>query len=311
MPDLTTLGEGLLRLPHPPGDDPAALPPNIFVGGAEANVARALAALGMKTAWFSRLPESDPGRRIADDLARHGVDITHVIRSREGKVGRYFDDPSAPRTGAGTVYDRTGSTMATLSPAEIDWDALLDTKLLHLTGITPALSDGCRKAIAQAVLRAAEKKVPVSFDVNYRRQLWPSEQAAATLAPLLAQADVVIMTSNDARELFGGAGDDEAVLSQMHKRFGARVTALTLDARGAIAREGHAIYRAPGYAVEVVDRVGGGDAFAAGLLYGVINNDIALGLRYGTAMSALKLGVRGDCLTTDHETIRRLLADNK
>lgn len=278
-----------------------------FTGGAESNVAVALARLGLRTAWFSSLPNTPPGLRIERDISQQGVDTSNVIRTDTGRAGEYFVEFNSPPLPTRVIYDRENSAFSQISPEEIDWDAFLDTRLIHLTGITPALSSRCRDLVEAIIERASSRGIPISFDVNYRSLLWNSEKAATTLEPLLQKATIIISTKEDAKELFDLTGKNDQVLDRLHQRFGASVTVLTLGAKGAIGTNGSKIFRASGYEVHPVDPIGAGDAFAAGILYGYLQNDLELGFSYGTAMSAIKMGICGDRFIAGKKDIEKLL----
>jgi len=180
--------------------------------------------------------------------------------------------------------------------------------VLHLTGITPALSASCRQAVAEAVKKARARKVPVSFDLNYRAKLWTPAAAAKTLAPLIEGSTLLVMTVDDARTVFKIKGDPEEVVREIGRRFRARVSVVTLGGEGAVAFDGKALLHEPGLPVgEVIDRLGAGDAFTAGLIHGFLNKDIAKGLKYGLAMSAMKMGMRGDYFRAGREEVKRVV----
>src|SRR5262249_17257206 len=156
-----------------------------------------------------------------------------------------------------------------------------------LTGITPALSEGCRRLVQRAIEAAHAMRLTVSFDVNYRAKLWSAEEARAALEPLLSQVNLIISTDADARLLFAVSGSAEQIAATLRTRFRAEVVALTCGGEGAVCCDGE-IKRAPAFPVSEVDRVGAGDAFDAGLLYGYLNGDIGYGLQFGMAMAAIK-----------------------
>jgi 2-dehydro-3-deoxygluconokinase len=307
--DLTTFGEAMVRISIRPGRTLAnADRADLHCGGAEANTAVALARLGMKTAWVSRLGDNALGRRVAGDVARHGVDVSGVVWSEKDRVGTYFVEFAAAPGAASVLYDRKHSAASKLDAGDLPWDLLLDTRILHLTGITPALSRACRQASAAARARARERRVPVSFDVNYRSRLWSRKTAARVLTPLLRKVALLIVTEEDAATLFGIGGAAEDAVCELRERFRPGAAVMTLGARGAIAWDGKEMRTEPGFGgIEAIDRVGAGDAFAAGLIFGWLGGDLSRGLKYGMAASALKMGQHGDQFWGGRAEVEQLL----
>src|SRR5213596_2337799 len=182
MHDLVTLGEVLLRLSVPsPGRFETARQLDVQVGGAEANVAAACARLGLKVAWISALPANQWGERIRRELVGHGVDCAHVRTTEHARVGVYFLEYGVPPRPIRVLYDRGDSAFARLTEGDVDWAPLRSARLMHLTGITPALGDAARALVERALREAAT----VSFDVNYRATLWSPADACAFLETVL------------------------------------------------------------------------------------------------------------------------------
>ena len=294
--DLTTLGETMVRLSVRAGQNLMnSNQLDMHTGGTESNTAVALSHLGMKTAWVSRLTDNALGKRMEFDIKRHGVDTSGIIWTRQDRVGAYYVEFATPPRPSAVIYDRKFSALSRLKPSEIDWKFLLNTRLLHLTGITPALSPNCRQVVTEAKKRAMAKKIPVAFDVNYRAKLWKPEAAAKTLAPLLRESTIVVMTSDDALTVFKLKGEPEHVVRKIRMMFHCKIAVLTLGGKGGLVWDGKMVLQEQGYPLtEVVDRLGAGDAFTAGIIYGYLNHDLSLGLKYGIAMSAMKIGMRGD-----------------
>ena len=294
--DLVTFGETMIRLSTPLGQRLETAPAlDAGIGGAESNVAVALARLGRRVAWFSVLPRNAFGRRIASELRRHGVDERFIHWQDTGRVGVYYLDTGSPPRPTHVLYDRAGSTLATCPPDTVDTTLPRRARLLHLTGITPALSPSAAEITRRLAVSASESGVPLSFDVNYRALLWPPEEAAEILAPFCAAAAILFCGRADARVLWGLEGSDEEVLRALAQRFGAALTVLTLGEQGALAlrRDGQ-LLRQAGVPVSVVDRVGAGDAFAAGFLHGYLEGDLREALRLGVSLAALKMTIHGD-----------------
>src|SRR3989454_6309257 len=205
MPDVVTIGETMVRLSAPPGVPLEQAPQlDVHVAGAESNVAIALCRLGTTAGWISRLVDTPLGRRIVSDLRAHGVDVARVVWAPDGRVGVYFLEQGIPPRQHRIIYDRAQSAMALLNPDDIDWEFVRSTRLVHLTGITPALSAGCRTAASRAIAEARRGKALVCFDVNYRAKLWSADEAKMALEPLLAEVDILITTADDARLLLSG-----------------------------------------------------------------------------------------------------------
>ncbi len=304
---VVTIGEAMIRLTPPDYQRLETAPLlKVHIGGAELNVAVALAQLGVSVAWISKLPDNPLGRRIVQEARRFGVDTSRVVWMQEGRVGLYFyEKGSAPRPSL-VVYDRRHSAINTLKVDELDWEFIGKAKILHLTGITPALSDVCRHLVAGCLFRAKERRLFVSFDVNYRSRLWTPEQARATLLTFLRGVDLLICTKEDAATLFNLTMDAETIARQLQATLRIHNVVVTHGDR-AVAVTPQGTFSQTGYPLVEVDRLGAGDAFAAGLLYGVLQNDWELGLRYGLAMAALKHTIPGDWFIGTKSEVETLL----
>ncbi len=304
---VVTIGEAMIRLTPPDYQRLETAPLlKVHIGGAELNVAVALAQLGVSVAWISKLPDNPLGRRIVQEARRFGVDTSRVVWMQEGRVGLYFyEKGSAPRPSL-VVYDRRHSAINTLKVDELDWEFIGKAKILHLTGITPALSDVCRHLVAGCLFRAKERRLFVSFDVNYRSRLWTPEQARATLLTFLRGVDLLICTKEDAATLFNLTMDAETIARQLQATLRIPNVVVTHGDR-AVAVTPQGTFSQTGYPLVEVDRLGAGDAFAAGLLYGVLQNDWELGLRYGLAMAALKHTIPGDWFIGTKSEVETLL----
>jgi 2-dehydro-3-deoxygluconokinase len=308
--DVVTWGETMLRLSTPRGVPlEGAVALDVAAGGTESNLAIALARLGRRTAWVSRLPDNPLGRRLAHDIAAHGVDVSHVLWADAAeKCGLYFIEMgAAPRSNL-VIYERRDSAVARLAPGGLDYGFLASGRLLHLTGITPALSEGCRQAWLASAQRARAAGTRVSLDVNYRAKLWRPQAARETLELLLPQVDVLFSGLRDLRTLFGVPEQPEAAARAM-AAYGVPLVVVTLAAEGALAyeREGDRVQRHPAFPTDVQDRIGAGDAFAAGFLHGWLEADVAHGLRCGNALAALKQTYRGDVSWATRADLEELL----
>jgi 2-dehydro-3-deoxygluconokinase len=310
--DVITFGETMLRL-SPPGfgrlEEAVAL--DVRIGGSESNTAVALSRLGLRAAWWSKLPANSLGRRIENEIRRWGVDTSGVLweDAPGARAGLYFLDFGVAPRGTEVTYDRALSSASRIAPEEILPGRIAGARLLHLTGITPALSSGCAAAVETALLMAKEAGTAVSFDVNYRAKLWSPEAARRALEPLLPRIDLLVTPEADARLLFGLEGDGTDVARAFRARYGVGAAVVTGGEGGATACDDAGDWSASPHTLgQVVDRVGAGDAFNAGVLMGYLQGDLALGLQYGTAMAALKHTMPGDLLLSTRAEIERVRA---
>jgi 2-dehydro-3-deoxygluconokinase len=298
--DVVTLGETMLRF------TPPALRRleqthefELHVGGSESNTSVGLARLGLKIAWLSRLTDNALGHIIARTLASHGVDTSRIIWTPEDRVGLYFlEEGKAPRSSQ-VIYDRKDSAIANMQPSDLPLDVFKkDTaKLFHTTGITLAISQSAHATATKAVELAKKAGWLVSFDVNYRRKLWTPQEAREGCENVAQQADILFIPLRDAKIIYGLGEDSspETVLEFLAKRFPKAVIAMTMSAQGALVFAAGKVYQQDAFKAEEVGRLGGGDAFSAGFLYGYLTfKDIALALRWGAAVAALKYSIPGD-----------------
>jgi 2-dehydro-3-deoxygluconokinase len=304
--DLVTFGEAMVRLTPPAFQRlEQARSFDAYVGGGELNVAVAAARLGAQSRWVSRLPDNALGHMIANRAREQGVDV-HIEWTADDRAGLYFAELGAAPRASSVLYDRAASAISRVAPGSIDWLAVFGgARWFHVSGITPALSESAAKVTAEALVAAKKAGLTVSYDLNYRSKLWSAEKARAVQEPLMQHVDVLMTTEEDTRVVFGiGAVakdgyehvDQESyahVALALEKRFGFRAV---------VAADGK-IHRAPRYEVEVVDRIGAGDAFSAGLIVSRLeNHGWEDAVRLATATSALKHSIPGDfCLVTRGE----------
>ena len=274
--------------------------------GTESNMAAALARMGADVAWVSALPDHPAGRWIASRLALHGVDTSHVAWS-DSRAGVFFLEPGTPPRGSRVVYDRAGSAATEMTTAMVDRALRSGARIVHTSGITASLGPACLETVTRVLGKRAVGGYRTSFDINYRAKLWSPERAREVLDTLLAQVDILVSTSDDAALIFGLDGAPEATIDAFHGRFGNEIIVLTLAEGGAVgwSAETGFLYTKP-YVVETVDRLGAGDAFDAGLLYGVLREDLPTGLSYGTALSALSFSERGDVTWATPEEVKEM-----
>ncbi len=299
----------MLRLSVPEGVRlQAAAQLDMFPAGAEANVAALLARLARRSAWHSALPLSPLGRLITDHLRAAGVNLDGVIWRDNGRVGTYYIEFATPPRAAQVIYDRAGSVVTQVMPDDIAWDRLLDTRLIHLTGITPALSPSCADIIQSIIRRAKAEGIAVSFDVNYRAKLWSESEARAWLTPAIQGVDLLLCGQSDARRVFGLDGEPQAVVEQLAALSGAKQVVVSIGDQGAVGWDGTAYYQQPALPVQVIDRIGAGDALAAGVIHGWLDGNLELGLRYGVTLAALALSQYGDMVLTTPDELAALVA---
>ena len=305
--DATSLGEMLLRLSVPSGKRlEAANNLDVFPAGAEANVISLLARLERRTCWFGTLPRNPLGQLAVNALRVAGVNTSGIVWSEVGRMGTYYVEFDAPPRGIQVTYDRANSCTTQLRVDDIRWDALLDTRLLHLTGITPALSSTCHEIVLDAIKRAKQREIHVSFDVNYRQELWAETEAEEILSPLIWSLELLFCSLTDAQRLFHYQGSNQEVAEQLLTHSRARYLVLTIGEQGALLWNGKEWCHEPSRATQVIDRLRAGDALAAGVIHGWLNGDVVQGLRYGSTLAALALSQLGDMVITNKDELLNL-----
>lgn len=305
--EVVTLGEAMLRLMPPSKgrlEDAARF--DACIGGAELGVAVALSSLGVPSAWVSKLPRNPLGRMCANRARQHGVDISAVVWTDDARMGLYFVEHGAYPRGSSVLYDRRASAASTMAPDEVDWQTLLSgVRVFHTSGITCAISGSCLETVKTAVRSAKQAGCSVSFDTNYRATLWPPESASDCFDEILPQVDILFTSTADASAVFGLHGEPEQIAAELKRRYSCRTVALSIrdsspggrpNRRSVLA--GDEFLSGEAVEFEVVDPFGAGDAFAAGVLYGILRfGDLRLAQRYGDTLSALKQTVPGEFAT--------------
>ncbi len=293
---VSTLGEAMLRLSVSSGErlaDAAAY--DVHVAGSEANVAYALARMGVPSRWASALPENALGSRVAETLAGGGVDTSAIHWSSDGRLGTYFVEFSALPRPTHVVYDRRGSAFAAAQEEDFDWDRICAATAFHISGISFAVSEAAAAFSTRALEEASRRGLFVSYDVNHRMLLSSPGVAAETVERLAPLIDLLVCRAEDARDLFGENGDAEHAALALKERLGIETVVVTEGPVGAVGVNDEGIVARPAYVVEaIIDRIGAGDAFVAGLLSGMLEASLAEGLERGLAMAALKMTLRGD-----------------
>ncbi len=329
---VATFGEIMMRLASPMGlrlGQAANL--EMTFGGGEANVAVALAQWGDEARFLSRLPDSPLGRACRDRLRAAGVDTAQLAWGGS-RLGIYFLEPGAAQRPSVVVYDRAASSFATLGPDDIDFAAALaGVDHFHFTGISPAVSDGAAEATARAVAAAKAAGLTVSCDLNYRGKLWSRDKARAVMTPLMQSVDWLIANEADADDVFGiraadsdvdagqvSAAGYEQVARQLRDRFGFARVAITLrqslsashNRWSAVLLDGESFCHSRTYDIlPIIDRVGGGDSFAAGLIHALLSGqDAQAALEFAVAASCLKHSILGDWAYVALDEVNRLAA---
>lgn len=311
--DVITLGEAMVRLWVSNGmriETAEAL--RISVGGSEANVAVALARAGCKVSWMSRLPDSSLGKRIANEIRMHGVDLSAVSWSSDGRAGLYFVELSGPPRGVSVLYDRQGSAASQMSVSNTNLAHISNCKVFHLSGITPALSATSKELCREAFKISQSIGLSITLDVNYRSALWSAADAKKEIIYLASLASLIVCTSKDAKELFGLDENDENLSEKLSNRLSTSNVIVTQGSTGVswILNGLTGSIEAP--KVETIDRVGAGDSFMAGVILGLLDGDITDGIRRGQAMAGLKRGIYGDQLiSSDSEVTNALNGTNR
>lgn len=327
---LVTFGEIMLRLTTPgyarfsQSDSFEAT-----YGGGEANVAVSLAQFGLRAAHVTRFPDNGLGEAAASQLSKFGVETQHILYGGD-RIGIYFLETGASVRPSKIVYDRSHSAFAALEADMIDWEAVFeDCSWFHWTGITPAISAGAAACCKKAIEVARRKGITVSADINYRKNLWQYGKSASEVMPeLIAGCDLIVSSTYDAKDILGisptagEAGEEDAevsVFQQIIARF-PQVKKIVNTSRGSLSAshntlsgklfDGKQMLSTRTYDIQpIVDRIGGGDAFIAGLIYGLMQlNDDQQALDFAVAASVLKHTIEGDANLASVEEVKNLLA---
>lgn len=334
MKKIVTFGEIMLRL-TPPGHLRFSQANNFdaIYGGGESNVAVSLANYGLPVEFVTRLPKNDIGECAAMEMRKRNVGTSHVAYGGE-RLGIYFLEIGAVSRGSKVVYDRAHSAMSSIEPGMINWEEVFkDAQWFHWTGITPAISQGAADACKEAIEAANKMGITVSCDLNYRKKLWNyGKKSEEIMEPLVAGTDIILGNEEDAAEHFGihpkdvdvtkgDTIDAKAYLSvceQMTKRF-PRAKKIITTLRGSISAShntwsgvlynGKELFYAPTYQItHIVDRVGGGDSFMGGLIYGLVHyEDDQQALNFAVAASCLKHTIYGDANLATVDEVEKLM----
>lgn len=318
MKKIVCFGEIMLRL-QPPSYQRflQAKSFDAVYGGGEANVAVSLAQFGLNSAFVTKLPNNPLGIACRNEVRKWGVDTSQITFGGE-RLGIYFCEKGASQRASNVVYDRAGSSISTATENDFDWDGIFDgADWFHFTGITPALGDNIAAICEKACIEAKKRNITISCDLNYRKKLWSRQKAGEVMSKLCQYVDVLIANEEDSADVFGihSAKSDinSGILSydgyidvakQLTKKFDFKYVAITLresisasvnNWSGMLFDEKEAFFSTK-YSINIVDRVGGGDSFGAGLIYSMINGKTTSeSIEFAIAASCLKHTIEGDC----------------
>ena len=300
---------------------------DVYYVGGEANVSVSLANFNVDAAYVTKIPDNPVGQSAINELGKYGVNTGFIVRGGE-RLGIYYLERGASQRPSKVIYDRKHSSIADAKSGDFDWAGIFEgAEWFHFTGITPALSDSAAGLTLEACKAAKEKGLTVSCDLNYRKNLWPPERAGQVMAGLMKYTDICIANEEDAEKVFGIKADEtditcgklscggyKKVAEELVKKFGFKKVAITL--RGSISAsdnnwaamlyDDNEFYFSKNYSIHIVDRVGGGDSFGAGLIYGLMNHYPPKDtIEFATAASCLKHSIEGDF---NHVTIAEVKA---
>jgi len=313
---VVTFGEIMLRLTPPDYKRIVQTDSfNIIYGGGEANVSVSLANFGLDTYYVTKLPDNPVGQAAYNELRRYGVKTDYILRGGD-RLGIYYCENGASQRSSNVIYDRAHSAIAETQPGEFDWDSIFkDKDWFHFTGITPALSKNMSEVTIAAAKKAKEYNLKVSCDLNYRAKLWSTDEANKVMSKLMEYVDIVIANEEDAEMVFGiSSGSDirsgDLEIEAYRKVAEQLIEKFDLELVGSHLRESHSasdngwlvvlydgenFVKSNKYDIHIVDRVGGGDSFAGGLIYSLLSGrEIQESAEFGAAASCLKQSIPGD-----------------
>ena len=330
---VVTFGELMLRL-EPPGYFRFVQTENLTAtfGGAEANVAISLANFGVDSYYVTKLPDHEIGQAAVNSLRRFGVNTQYIVRGGP-RVGIYYNERGASQRGSKCIYDRAGSSIQLSKPEDFDWKQIMQgCKAFHITGITPALGPNLVKSCIQAAEEAHKAGAIVSLDLNYRAKLWSREEANKAMTELCKHVDICVANEDDAADVFGIKAENtdttkgelstegyKSVARQLMERFSFKKVAITLRTSinanrndwQALLYDGKDFFFSKKYEVWIVDRVGGGDSFTAGLIYSLLSGKTSQeAVEFAVAASCLKHTIEGDFNMVSVAEVEKLASGN-
>lgn len=294
--DISTIGEGQIRLTCLKGERlVSASNLRMTAACSEANVAGLLSQLGRSTSWTSVMPKGELTDRVINEFRGVGVDVSNIVIKPEGRVALYFMEPGEYPMPAKVTYDRLHTPFRDFSVDELDWETMLDTRLIFITGITAALTDNTAAAVTHFVDEAYKRGIQIALDVNYRSLLWSADKARAVLEPLARKSDIVFCSRRDAQTVFNSPYEGADTCRGMRDLLGVKTVVSTDQIDGVyLSDEELGEHTFPVVQVPVVDRPGAGDAFVAGTLHGFLDGDVLRGITYGQRTSSFALTHYGD-----------------
>lgn len=325
--DLLTMGEILLRL-SPPNNERLARGEalNKQVGGAELNVACGTALLGLRTGIISKLPSHDLGTYAKNRIRFSGVSDDYIVYDSQAsaRLGVYYYENGAYPRKPNIVYDRMHTSIQKITLSEFPADIYDNTRIFHTTGITLALCENCRDTAVAMMKKFKEKGTLVSFDVNFRSNLWTGEEARACIEELLAYVDVFFCSEDTARLTFQKQGDIQSMMKEFADEYDIAIVSSTqrivhspkIHTFGSViydARRNQFFQEEPYRNIEVIDRIGSGDAYISGVLYGLLESDMDCqkALEFGNAAGAVKNTIPGDMPSSDLREIQRIIDEHQ
>ena len=305
---------------------------DVTFGGGEANVSVALANFGLDSFFVTALPNHEIGQSAVNHLRRFGVNTNSISRKGD-RIGIYFLETGASQRASKVIYDRTNSAIANVERKDFDWENILENcTWFHWTGITPAIGKNVQIVLKDALETAKSKKIKVSCDLNFRKKMWPTEEAQKVMIPLMEYVDVCIANEEDAEKSLGeklgrtqiekAAIDEEGYFKtaeSIKNKYDFEAVAITLRESFSASRNGWSAilldnknckspYRSKKYDIQIVDRVGGGDSFASGLIYGLLNyENTKNALEFAVGASCLKQTIPGDFNLVTVDEVEKLI----
>jgi len=281
---------------------------NVEVGGTEANVLVALSLLGLKTEFISFFPDNFLGFKAISELKKYGVGVEKVRLIPEGRMGLYFVELHHRSKGIRVLYDRRDSSFSIGVLSDTDLEFIRKAKLIHLTGVTPSLSEVCKSNVIKICTSKKDSQI-LSFDINYRKKLWGEKECRRFLDIILPFVDILFVKKEDYNLLFEEENNEEKILYKLQKTYGKdKIYVLTQGEEGCSVLYKDEYFSQQAYNTDVVDRIGAGDAFVAGFLYGYLKGkDLKNSAKYGSLLASIKMSIFGDFPALDRKTLLDLL----
>ncbi len=321
-----SLGEVLLRL-SPPHKE-RILAGEVFekrAGGSELNVVSGVSLLGLRTGVITKIPANEIGKYIKNKIRFTGVSDDYIIydQSKKARLGIYYYESGAAPRKPTVVYDRAASSFTTLKLEEVSPEVYSKTKVFHVSGITMALGEGVREVTVEMIKRFKQAGALISFDVNYRASLWSEEEARTEIKKILPYIDLLFVSEETSRRMFQKRGTLPEILKSYTEEYGCRLVAATQrtvlsptkhnwNSTIYYQKEDRFYQEKPYEQIEVVDRIGSGDAYLAGVIFGLLKyNSVEVALEFGNAMAAIKNTIPGDMPVSDFQEIKKVIEDHK